>query len=351
MAAAIDRYVRERDGFLARGDLESFETFFEEPVSSTFGDTTVFKCGPWSQGPVFLQLMGLLEGFDLKALGHNSADYCHLWVEAAKLAYADREQYYADPRRVAVPMRELLDPAYASVRRGLIDWHRAEGGHRPGDPTAREALLAPERVFRFERWGYGTVHVDVVDAKGNMVAATPSGGWISGNEVIPATGFPLTTRPQTFFLDRGHPNVLAPGKRPRTTLSPSLAFKGGRPWMVFGTMGGDQQDQWTSQFFLNRAVFGMGLQEAIEAPKITCDHIPGTFAPHDAHPLRVRLEERVGSAVVEELCRRGHRAALDRDWTAGFICGIERSEAGLLEAGADPRGAKACVFPACALAW
>lgn len=351
VAAAIDHYVRERNGFLARADLESFETFFEEPVSCTFGDTTVFKCGPWSQGPVFLQLLRLLEGFDLKAMGHNSPDYCHLWVEAAKLAYADREQYYADPRHEAVPIRELLDPDYAASRRKLIDWRRAEGGHRPGDPAAREALLPAHRVFRYERWGYGTVHVDVVDAKGNMVAATPSGGWISGNEAMPATGFPLTTRPQTFFLDPGHPNVLVPGKRPRTTLSPSLAFRGGRPWMVFGTMGGDQQDQWTSQFFLNRAVFGMGLQEAIEAPKITCDHIPGTFAPHDAHPLQVRLEGRVGSTVVEELCRRGHRATLDGDWTAGFICGIEHTEEGLLEAGADPRGARACVFPACALAW
>jgi gamma-glutamyltranspeptidase/glutathione hydrolase len=351
VAAAIEAFVRDREGFLGRGDMARFQTFFEDPVSCTFHDTTVFKCGPWSQGPVFLQLIRLLEGFDLQAMGHNSPDYLHVWLEAAKLAYADREQYYADPRHVQVPMNELLDPNYAAARRGLIDLARAHGGHRPGDPLAGEALLPEDRVFHFERWGYGTVHVDVADAEGNMVAATPSGGWISGSEVIPSLGFPLTTRPQPFFLDPKHPNVAAPGKRPRTTLSPSLAFRGSRPWMVFGTMGGDQQDQWTSQFFLNRVVFGMGLQEAIEAPKITCDHIPGTFAPHDAHPRRVRLEGRIPPGVLEELRRRGHQAERDGDWSAGFICGVARSEDGLLEAGADPRGAKACVFPACALAW
>jgi gamma-glutamyltranspeptidase/glutathione hydrolase len=248
-------------------------------------------------------------------------------------------------------MKALLDPGYAAARRKLVNPAKAHGGHRPGDPRGGEALLPADQVFRFDRWGYGTVHVDVVDAAGNMVAATPSGGWISGSEAIPALGFPLTTRPQTFFLDPKHPNVLAPGKRPRTTLSPSLAFRNGRPWMVFGTMGGDQQDQWTSQFFLNRVVFGMGLQEAIEAPKITCDHIPGTFAPHDAHPRRVRLEGRIPPIAAEELQRRGHRAERDGDWSAGFICAVARSEDGLLEAGADPRGAKACVFPACALAW
>ncbi len=350
-AKAVDSFVRERDGFLTMEDMASFETLFEEPASCTFMDTTVFKCGPWSQGPVFLQLLGLLEGFDLRAMGHNSPDALHVWIEAAKLAYADREQYYADPRHVTVPMNELLSPSYARVRRALIDPNRADGGHRPGDPSAGLPLLPADRVFRFQRWGYGTVHVDVVDAMGNMVAATPSGGWISGSETVPALGFPLTTRLQTFFLDPRHPNALAPGKRPRTTLSPSLAFRKGRPWMVFGTMGGDQQDQWTNQFFLNRVVFGMGMQEAIEAPKITCDHIPGTFAPHDAYPRRVRLEGRIPAEVAEHLRRRGHLAEVDGEWSAGFICGIACGEDGLLEAGADPRGARAGVFPACALAW
>ena len=351
IAAEIAAFVRHRDGFLERDDLARFETRFEPPVAAHFQDTTVFKCGPWSQGPVFLQLLKLLEGFDLRSLGHNSAAYLHLWVEAAKFAYADREQYYADPERVAVPMDALLSADYADQRRRLIDPDRANAEHRPGDPVGGRARLPAEQVFMYQNWGFGTVHVAVIDHRGNMAALTPSGGWLAGNEVIPTLGFPLTSRAQTFFLDPRHPNVLAPGKRPRTTLSPSLAFRRGRPWMVFGTMGGDQQDQWTSQFFLNRVVFGMALQEAIEAPKVTCDHIPGTFHPHDMFPRRIRPEGRIAAAVRDQLSARGHLVEADPDWIAGYICAVERGADGLLEAGCDPRGRKAGVFPSCALAW
>ncbi len=351
IAAEIVRFVEGQGGLLSREDLARFHTRVEAPVSMDFRDTTLFKCGPWSQGPVFLQLLRLLDGFELQRLGHNSADMLHLWIEAAKLAYADREQFYADPNFVDVPLEELLSESYNAQRRRLIAADRASGEHRPGDPRRGGALLPPEQIFFAGNWGYGTVHVAVADGHGNLAALTPSGGWIAGNEIMPALGFALPSRLQTFHLDPDHPNVLAPGKQPRTTLSPTLAFRHGRPWMVFGTSGGDQQDQWTSQFYLNRVVFSMSLQEAIEAPKITCLHMPGSFYPHDAMPGRIKVEGRIPARTSEALRQRGHRVEQLADWVSGHICAVSRNEAGLLTAGADPRGHKAVVFPSCALAW
>jgi gamma-glutamyltranspeptidase/glutathione hydrolase len=351
LAEAMVAFVKARDGLLEFSDFASFSTRFEDPSRADFRETTVCKCGPWSQGPVFLQLLRLLDGFDLAALGHNSADYIHLWVEAAKLAFADREQYYADPEQVPVPLEALLSEEYNARRRELIDMQRADLKLRPGDPRRRQALLPENEVRRAKDWGPGTVHVAVADRLGNMAALTPSGGWISGNEVMPGLGFALGTRMQTFYLVEGHPNVVAPGKRPRTTLSPSLAFYQSRPWMAFGTMGGDQQDQWTSQFFLNRVVFGMSLQEAVEAPKVTCDHVPGTFYPHAAAPGQVRLEARIPQETAEELARLGHLVYWTPGWSAGYICAVARHENQMLEAGVDPRGNKSQAFPAMALAW
>lgn len=351
IAREIDQFVRERDGFLTRSDLEGYETLFEKPVTVTFRNTQVFKCGPWSQGPVFLQMLRLLEGFDLESMEWNSAAYLHTWLEAAKLAFADREQYYADPRFVHVPLDALLSPSYAEIRRKLIDVNQASRSHRPGDPRNAQALLSPESVFQWNSWGYGTVHVAVADAFGNLAALTPSGGWISGNEVIPSLGFPLGTRLQTFYLDPAHPNVLSPGKRPRTTLTPSLAFRDGMPWMAFGTMGGDQQDQWTLQFFLYRVVFGMDLGEAIAAPKVCSDHFPGTFYPHEAYPARVRMESRFPKDTRHLLQSLGHEVVVEAPWSLGFICAVSLEKEGLCIAGADPRGHRSGVFPACALAW
>jgi len=352
VALEIDRFSREHEGFLALSDMERFQTHIEAPAQIDFHGTTVFKCGFWNQGPVLLQSLAMLERFDLKGLGHESPDYWHLLIEAMKLAFADREQYYGDPLQVGIPAQGLLDKTYAMKRAALIDPRRAEAGLRPGDPWAGEPLLPQERVFTPHPWGAGTVHVDAIDEKGNFCAFTPSGAWIRSNEVIPNLGFPLSNRLQTFYLDPpDHPNRVAPFRRPRTTISPSLAFRRGKPWMVFGSMGGDMQDQWQLQFFLNRVVFGMTLQEAIEAPKLSSENFPAFFHPKEPLPNRLRIEPRVPKAVRDELARRGHDLELAGDWTEGYLLAAERLDHGVIEAGADPRGYKSDVFPACALTW
>ncbi|MCX7961932.1 MAG: gamma-glutamyltransferase family protein [Burkholderiales bacterium] len=347
IAEEIAKFSRERDGFLAREDLAAFETRIEPPVSLRFGDTELFKTGFWSQGPAELQTLAILRQFDLKAIGFGTADYCHLLVEAMKLAYADREQYYGDPAHVRVPAEALLSPAYAKARAALIDMRRASRELRPGDPWRGAALLPESEKLVPKDWGAGTVHVDAVDAQGNLASFTPSGGWIASSEVIPSLGFALSVRMMTFYLEPArHPNVVAPGKRPRTTLTPSLAFRDGRPWMAFGTMGGDNQGQWLLQFFLCRAVFGMTIPQAIEAPRLSSEHTPGFFAPHAAQPNRVRIEPRFGEAVIEELRRRGHDVEVAPDWSEGFVSAAEwDAERGRVEAGCDPRGAKSECFP------
>ncbi len=354
-SAIIGAFSRERGGFLTRRDMETFFTKIEEPCSIDFRGARVHKCGPWSQGPVFLQILRILDRFDIGAMDPAGAAYLHLWIEAAKLAFADREQYYADPDATAPPMDALLGEDYAALRAGLIDQGRASLSLRPGDPVRGRALLPEEEIAALSDWGHGTVHVAAADKWGNLAALTPSGGWISGNEVMPGLGVALTTRLQTFYLDPRHKNAPAPGKRPRTTLSPSLAVikgqSGGPGWeMAFGTMGGDQQDQWTSQFLLNMLVFGMTAQEAIEAPKVTSDHFPNSFYPHEASPGRVKAEERLAPAVIDELSRLGHAVSVEGPWSAGFICAALRHGAGTLEAACDPRGNAARVFPAAAMA-
>jgi gamma-glutamyltranspeptidase/glutathione hydrolase len=350
VATEIAKYSREHDGLLARGDLESFETRIEQPVSLRFGDVELFKCGFWTQGPAELQTLALMWRRGVTQMQPGSADYCHLLIEAMKLAFADREQYYGD---TLVPGEILLSDEYTARRAELIDLKKSNKEMRPGDARRNAALLPEDEILIPKDWGGGTVHVDAIDAQGNMASFTPSGAWIKSAEVIPALGFPLSVRMMTFYLGPAHhPNVVAPGKRPRTTLTPSLAFKGGKPWMTFGTMGGDNQGQWLLQFFLQRAAFGMELQEAIEQPRLSTEHFPGFFAPHRGVPNRVRIEARFGGKVLDELRRRGHDLDVAPDWSEGFVSGAQIDEAsGVLEAGCDPRGAKSECFPAFAIAW
>ncbi len=353
VAAEIAKFSQARDGLLSREDLAAFETKLEDPVSLRVGNTELFKTGFWSQGPAELQTLALMQQFDLKSIGFGTPDYCHLLIEAMKLAYADREQYYGDPAMARVPGETLLGADYAKKRAALIDLRHASRELRPGDAWKGAALLPEGEKLTPKDWGPGTVHVDAVDAKGNMASFTPSGAWISSAEVIESLGFPLSVRMMTFYLGPAHhPNVVAPGKRPRTTLTPSMAFRNGKPWMAFGTMGGDNQGQWLLQFYLCRAVYGMTIPEAIEAPRLSSEHTPGFFAPHASEPNRVRIEPRFGAKVLDELRKRGHDLDLAPDWTEGFVsCAAFDADTGLIEAGCDPRGSKSECFPAFALAW
>jgi gamma-glutamyltranspeptidase/glutathione hydrolase len=338
-------------GLLASADLARFTTRLESPVSGDYRCVTVFKCAPWSQGPVFLQQLKLLEGFDLVAMGHNSADYIHTVIESAKLSFADREAYYGDPEFIDVPLDGLLSDRYAAIRRELIDSAHASMDQRPGDPRAMRALRdAP--VSDARPWGGGTIHVTAADRDGNMIAVTASGGWIPSSPVIDALGFPLGTRMQTFYLDERHPNALMPGKRPRTTLSPSLAMVKGQPYLAFGTPGGDQQDQWTLQFFLNVVDFGMDLQSAIEAPKFSTPHFPTTFYPHDNRPGVLRIEDRIPTEVRDALAERGHEIELRPPWSEGHVLGVSINlKTGVLAGGADPRGQAVPSMPAQVIGW
>ncbi|HEV8632913.1 MAG TPA: gamma-glutamyltransferase family protein [Chloroflexota bacterium] len=332
----LDASGRPHRGLIEASDFAEFRTTVEEPVTLRYRGVDVYKCGPWSQGPVFLQQLGLLEGFDLAGMGHNSTAYVHTVVEAAKLAFADRERYYGDPAFVDVPLERLLSKEYAARRRELIDPTVASPDLRPGDaPATQPRVVAGDpRVYTGD-----TTHLDVIDAAGNMFAATPSGGWIPSSPVVPGLGFPLGTRGQQFYLDPTHPDALAPGKRPRTTLTPSLAMRDGQPWMVFGTPGGDQQDQWSLQFFLNVVDFGMNLQAAVDAPSFHTQHFPSSFYPHGALPRRVVVEGRIAPRVREELAAMGHEVVVAGDWANGQVTAVRVDpRSGLIEGAASPRG-------------
>jgi gamma-glutamyltranspeptidase/glutathione hydrolase len=361
VAEAIDRFVpraermdvsgRAHAGLLTGADLAAWRATAEPALEGDFGRYRVFKTGPWGQGPVFLQQLALLEGFDLAAAGE--AELIHMVTEAAKLAFADREAWYGDPDFVEVPIETLLSSKYASSRRSLIG-EEASAELRPGSPDGRQPRIPwrcgaskaveaagvgdPTVSARGETRG-DTVHVDVVDRWGNLVSATPSGGWLQSSPAIPGLGFCLGTRAQIFNLDPEHPNALAPRKRPRTTLSPSLAFRDGEPWLAFGTPGADQQDQWSLNFFVRLATSELNLQEAIDAPNWHNEAFPRSFYPHGSAPASLTVEERGGRATLRELERRGHRVTAAAPWSLGRLSavGIDR-ERGLMRAAANPRG-------------
>ncbi len=315
-----DSAGRRHKGLLREQDLGGYISRIEDPVTVNYRGLDVYKCGPWTQGPVFLQQLSILEGYDLASMEHNSPEYIHLVTECAKLAFADREQYYGDPDFVDVPLDMLLSKEYAEKRRELIDPERASMELRPGDTASfrPQHKETDPRVFRGD-----TTHLDAVDRWGNMIAATPSGGWFASSPVIEGLGFPLGSRMQMFYLDPKHANSLEPGKRPRTTLTPSLVLRDGRPFMVFGTPGGDQQDQWTLQFFLNCVDFNMNMQAAVDAPTFHSSHFPASFYPHSASPGRLTVEGRLPEATISALRKKGHDIEVAGDWSNGRVLGIK----------------------------
>jgi gamma-glutamyltranspeptidase/glutathione hydrolase len=289
--------------------------------------------------------LAILEGFDLQAMGHNSADYLHTWIECAKLAFADREAYYGDPRFDEVPFEVLLSKEYAAMRRGLIG-AQASRELRPGDAgrgvpdyVTFDVAEDNRQALDVAAHASDTTHLDAVDREGNMVAATPSGGWIGSSPVIEGLGFPLGTRGQMFYLNPRRPNALAPRKRPRATLTPSLVTQDGDPFMVFGTPGGDCQDQWTLQFFLNYVDLNLTIQQALDAPTVHSAHFPSSFYPREAYPGRVVAEGRIPPEVIAELERRGHEVVVTDGWVNGKAMGIRYDgEHGIIRGGVSPRG-------------
>ncbi len=337
VAEAIDRFCGEQGGLLSGEDLAGWEATLESPATYDYHGYTVCKTGPWGQGPVFLQQLALLTGFDLEEMGLGSAEYVHTVVESSKLAFADREAYYGDPGFVDVPLDSLLSTDYNDERRSLIG-DEASDALRPGGGRLPKLVETAATVGAGEPTRGDTVHLDVADRFGNLVSATPSGGWLQSSPVIPELGWPLGTRAQMFWLEEGLPSSLAPGKRPRTTLSPSIALRDGEPYLAFGTPGGDQQDQWSLHVFLNHIHGGLDLQAAIDAPDFHTDHFPSSFFPRQAEPRSLALEGRFGDAVVSDLRARGHDVQVTDDWSLGRVSAVGREEDGTLKAGANPRG-------------
>ncbi|MEU7043486.1 gamma-glutamyltransferase [Streptomyces varsoviensis] len=357
----MDTSGERHTGTLTAADLAAYEATYEDPVTYDWNGWTLCKAGPWSQGPVFLQQLALLPD----DLAYGTPEYVHTLVEGSKLAMADREAWYGDA--ADVPLATLLSAGYNAGRRALIG-ERASYELRPGSPDGREPRLpvhptsveaADANFYAMGIAGTGageptvakdgttrgdTCHVDIVDRWGNMVAATPSGGWLQSNPVIPELGFPLGTRLQMAWLDPGLPNSLTPGRRPRTTLTPSLALRDGVPVLAFGTPGGDQQDQWQVHFFLavalrERVRGGLDLQGAIDAPNWHQDSFPSSFYPRVMVPGSVTVEARIGDEVIEELRRRGHQVSVGQPWSEGRLCAVARDpRTGVVSAAANPRG-------------
>ena len=345
IARAIVKFQKENGGLLSADDLANYRSGFDEPVETSFGDIRLYACGPWCQGPSLLQALNLLDGAELRKLGHNSTDYLHRITEAVKLAFADREAYFGDPRMVDVPIDALLSCDYAQQRRGMIRADRAWPEMPPaGDPIkpaaerrARGAGLVAERAFLAPE--VDTSHVSAIDRHGNVFAATPSDGSYNA-PVIPELGIIPSPRGSQNWADPDHPSGVAPGKRPRLTPSPAIAIQHGKMKMPFGTPGGDVQTQAMLQVFMNIHVFGMEPQEAVEAPRGASYSYPGSFEPHSYHPGLLYLESRIDKATGDALGRMGHKVDWWPEWTwlAGAVCTVVADEqSGVLKGAADPR--------------
>jgi gamma-glutamyltranspeptidase / glutathione hydrolase len=355
IARRIVAFHAENGGLLRADDLAEYSSPVEAPVETAFGDITLYACGPWCQGPSLLQSINLLDGAELHSLGHNSPGYLHRVTEAVKLAFADREAYFGDPRLVDVPIEALLSRDYAQRRREQISPDRAwPEMPPPGDPygaaKSRDAARIGGRRVAAGAWRapeLDTSYACVIDRHGNVFSATPSDGSYNA-PVVPGLGIIPSSRGSQNWGDPDHPSGVAPGKRPRLTPNPAIAIKPGKMKMPFGTPGGDVQTQAMLQVFLNINLFGMEPQEAVEAPRVASYSFPSSFEPHDYHPGHLNVESRIEAGTGEALARLGHKVAWWPDWTwlAGAVCTIVADqETGVMKAGADPRR------PSYALGW
>jgi gamma-glutamyltranspeptidase / glutathione hydrolase len=332
IAEEIDRFSREHDGLLTGGDLARWRATLEPPATVDYRGLTVCKTGAWGQGPAALQQLRLLEGFDISSLG--AAELVHLTTECAKLAFADRDANYGDS--ADVPLERLLSREYADERRALIG-DEASSELRPGlGRLPRVCDESPQTPGAGEPTRGDTVHLDVADRFGNLISATPSGGWLQSSPTIPGLGWPLGSRAQMFWLEEGLASSLAPGKRPRTTLSPGLVLRDGQPWLAYGTPGGDQQEQWALHVLLRHVDQGLNLQEAIDAPDWHTDHLISSFYPRGVRLRSLDVESRLGDDAIADLRRRGHEVEVLPPWSLGRVSAVSR-EGDQLRAGANPR--------------
>jgi gamma-glutamyltranspeptidase / glutathione hydrolase len=351
IAKRIGDYMQANGGLIAAGDFARFAAKVGQPVEANYRGYQVYKAGFWTQGPAMVETLNMLEGFDLKQMGHNSPAYIHTLAEALKLAMADRDRYYGDPDFVKIPMTELLSKDYATLRRPLIDQQRASLAQQPGDPTNMKAVLASavqtigrvSSVPEIER-GNDTTCVNVVDKDGNLFSATPSGAWLPA-VVAGDTGVLMGQRLQSALTDASSPNVVAPGKRPRITLTPTLVLKGGVPFMVLSTPGGDNQDQALLQVLLNIIEFDMNPQEAVEAPRFDTQHYVSSFDDHEFLPGSLNIESRVSLKTIQELSQKGHKVKVQSEWgtlSAPTVI-VYDPKNGVAAAGADPRRSRYAV--------
>ena len=356
----MDTTERKHKGLLTGNDLANWSATIEKPLSYDYKNFSVCKTGPWGQGPTFLQQLALLKHFDLDSLDELSPEFVHLVIESTKLAFADREAFYGDTNFNNVPMETLLSDEYNNDRKNLIS-ENASMEVRPGkiEGFAGKVVVRPKGTTpeSFSKFDIGeptvarfdepnpnslgetkgdTTHFDIIDKWGNMIAGTPSGGWLQSSPIIPNLGFCLSNRGQMFWLDKNSPACIGPKRRPRTTLSPSLALKDGEPYMVFGTPGGDQQDQWSLHLFLRHVHFGLNLQEAIDAPGFSTAHFPNSFYPRETDIGHLALEGRFPKETIEALVKKGHKVSVDTDWSLGRMTAASKNNE-ILKAAANPR--------------
>ena len=346
VANSILKYTQKNEGLLSKEDFENFNVKFEKTISEKYGDYQVHKTNFWGQGLTSLMMLKMLNKQKIKSL--NSAGDIHKFTEILKLTFADREMYFTGKYNPKVKANHLLDDSYLNKRMQLIK-DKAIDSIIPGNPLSKKSLLPIENDIK--PWGAGTVHISIIDKDNNAISCTPSGGWIRSNEVINELGFPLGNRLMTFYLSKpGHVNFIAPVQQPRTTLSPTLIInQKKREILSCGTMGGDAQDQWQAQFLMNYIFSNMPIDQALNEPRVSSEHLPAFFHPHDPNLKQLLLEERL-SPFISQLNKKGHKCLKTTDWSEGFIL-CARKQDKIYDAYADIRSYKSQIFQAQALAW